>query len=59
MNADTLTSISATIGGCRRCDCYFLTPRAFCECCGLQLKATPVRGEYKARIRAKKILVPV
>jgi hypothetical protein len=44
---------------CRRCDCYFLTPKAFCECCGLQLRATPVKGEYKAKIRAKKRLVTV
>lgn len=33
---------------CRRCDCYFLTPKAFCECFGLQ-SATPVREEYKDR----------
>ena len=33
--------------------------RPFCEYCGLQLRATPVIGEYKAKIRAKKRLVTV
>ncbi|MGI8832601.1 MAG: hypothetical protein ACR2IS_08195 [Nitrososphaeraceae archaeon] len=35
----------------RRCDCYFITSKAFCERFGLQLRALPLPGEYKARIR--------
>jgi hypothetical protein len=26
---------------CRRCECYFIIQRMFCECCGMQLRATP------------------
>jgi hypothetical protein len=36
---------------CRRCECFFVTERAFCQCCGLQLRVTPSEREYKAKMR--------
>jgi hypothetical protein len=40
---------------CRRCECYFITERMFCECCGMQLRANPHCGQvYKEKVRAKK-----
>jgi hypothetical protein len=40
---------------CRRCECYFVAPEVFCECCGMQLRAKPHCGRiYKEKIRATK-----
>ena len=39
---------------CRRCECYFITNKVFCQCCGMQLRATPTERELKEKIRAKK-----
>jgi hypothetical protein len=39
---------------CRRCECYFITERMFCECCGMQLRASPAGRVYKEKVRAKK-----
>jgi hypothetical protein len=36
---------------CRRCECYFITKRLFCECCGMQLRVTPSEREYKEKMR--------
>jgi hypothetical protein len=37
---------------CRRCECYFITERMFCE---MQLRANPHCGKiYKEKVRAKK-----
>jgi hypothetical protein len=37
---------------CRRCECYFITERMFCECCG---RVNPHCGQvYKEKVRAKK-----
>jgi hypothetical protein len=45
---------------CRRCECYFITLQMFCECCGMQLRASPHCGRvYKEKVRAKKKLVAV
>ena len=40
---------------CRRRECYFVTPKVFCECCGMQLRASPhcVRM-YEEKVGAKK-----
>jgi hypothetical protein len=40
---------------CRRCECYFVTPQMFCECCGMRLRASPHCGRvYREKVRAKK-----
>jgi hypothetical protein len=40
---------------CRRCECYFITERMFCECCGMQLRASPHCGRvYREKVRANK-----
>src|SRR5215208_1483030 len=26
---------------CRRCECYFITKKILCECCGMQLRGSP------------------
>jgi hypothetical protein len=39
---------------CRRCECYFVTLKVFCECCGMQLRASPAGRVYKEEFRAKK-----
>src|ERR687898_805513 len=39
---------------CRRCECYFTTKSIFCQCCGMQLRATPAEREFKEKMRAKK-----
>ena len=41
-----------------RCECYFVTERLFCECCGMQLRASPANREYKEKVRAKRKLIP-
>jgi hypothetical protein len=41
---------------CRRCEYYFFTDR-FCECCGMQLRASPPARVYKEKVRAKKKLI--
>jgi hypothetical protein len=42
---------------CRRCECYFITKRLFCECCGMQLRVTPSEREYKEKMRENLIIV--
>jgi hypothetical protein len=42
---------------CRRCECYFITKRLFCECCGMQLRVTPSEREYKEKMRENLITV--
>ena len=39
---------------CRRCECYFITKKVFCQCCGMQLRGSPTERELKEKIRAKK-----
>src|ERR671923_902392 len=39
---------------CRRYKCYSITNKVFCQCCGMQLRATPIEKELKEKIRAKK-----
>jgi hypothetical protein len=48
--------VSYISGGkyCRRCEYYFFTERLFCECCGMQLRASPADRESKEKVRAKK-----
>ena len=36
---------------CRRCECYFITDKRFCACCGMQLRTTPVETQYKVKMR--------
>ena len=42
---------------CRRCEHYFITDRIFCECCGLQLRTTPMISAYKRILRERLITV--
>ncbi len=42
---------------CRRCECYFITERMFCECCGMRLRGSPAAREYKEKVRAKRKLI--
>jgi hypothetical protein len=39
---------------CERCECCFITKGIFCECCGMQLRATLTERELKEKARAKK-----
>jgi hypothetical protein len=39
---------------CSTCVCYIFTQQMFCKYCGMQLRASPARGEYKEKGRAKK-----
>ena len=39
---------------CRRCECYFVTEKLFCECCGMRLRGSPAARIYKEKARAKK-----
>ena len=38
---------------CRRCECFFVTDKKFCQSCGMQLRLTPSEGEYKEEIGGK------
>jgi hypothetical protein len=38
---------------CRRCEHYFITDKVFCECCGMQLRTTPMIGAYKRILRER------
>ena len=42
---------------CRRCECYFVTEKKFCQCCGMQLRITPCEGEYKEKMRENLIVI--
>jgi hypothetical protein len=44
---------------CRRCECYFVTNKIFCECCGMQLRGSPAEREYKEKIRANSRKKPI
>jgi hypothetical protein len=33
---------------------YFITEKIFSQCCGMQLRTTPIGREYKEKMRAKK-----
>ena len=39
---------------CRSCECYIITQDTSCECCGMQLRASPSRRTYKEKVRANK-----
>jgi hypothetical protein len=41
---------------CRRCECYFITKKIFCQCCGIQLRATPTEKEYKEKVNERRRL---
>jgi hypothetical protein len=45
--------VNYSAGGkyCRRCECYFITERIFCECCGMQLRRSPGGREYRETSR--------
>src|ERR671911_588237 len=38
---------------CRRCECYFITKKVFCQCCGMQLRVTPTERDLKERLNRK------
>jgi hypothetical protein len=38
---------------CRRCECYFITKKIFCECCGMQLRTTPIDAKDKSTDKRK------
>jgi hypothetical protein len=42
---------------CRRCEHYFITDKVFCECCGMQLRTTPMTSAYKRILRERLITV--
>jgi hypothetical protein len=39
----------------RRCECYFITDKIFCECCGVQLRASPAEREFKEKLLNRKV----
>jgi hypothetical protein len=39
---------------CRRCECYFITQKIFCQCCGMQLRTTPAERECREKVNSKK-----
>jgi hypothetical protein len=39
---------------CRIYECYFITNNIFCQCCGMQLRATPTERELKEKLNRKK-----
>ena len=39
---------------CRRCECYFITKRIFCQCFGMQLRATPNDTEIQSKYEERK-----
>jgi len=38
---------------CRRCECYFITNKVFCQCCGMQLRGSPAEKECKEKLNRK------
>ena len=40
---------------CRRSECYFITKKVFCQCCGMQLRSTPAERECKEKLLNRKI----
>jgi ribosomal protein L37E len=36
---------------CRRCERYMFHEGRFCACCGMQLRTTPVRTQYKVTMK--------
>jgi hypothetical protein len=42
---------------CRRCECFFVTDKKFCQCCGMQLRLTPSEGEYKEEMGENMIII--
>lgn len=42
---------------CRRCECFFVTDKKFCQCCGMQLRLTPSEGVYKEEMRENMIII--
>ena len=36
---------------CRRCERYMFHQGKFCACCGMQLRATAVRTQYKVTMK--------
>src|SRR5215208_904653 len=39
---------------CRRCECYLVTNKIFCPCCGMELRTTPIESAYKQKLRDEK-----
>jgi hypothetical protein len=35
---------------------YFITRKIFCQCCGMQLRATPAEKEYKEKLNERRRL---
>jgi hypothetical protein len=52
--ANTKVSYLAGEKYCRRCEYFFVTPKMLFECCGIRLRASPDRREYKEKVRANK-----
>jgi hypothetical protein len=42
---------------CRRCECFFVTDKKFCQSCGMQLRLTPSEGEYKEEMGENMIII--
>jgi hypothetical protein len=40
-------------------ECYFITKNIFCQCCGMQLRATPTERELKEKMRANSRKKPI
>jgi hypothetical protein len=38
----------------RRCECFIMTQQMVCKCCGMQLRASPVRRVSREKFRARK-----
>jgi hypothetical protein len=38
---------------------HFFATELFCERCGMRLRASPARSEYKEKVRAKKKMMSV
>jgi hypothetical protein len=48
-----------TAGGkyCSKCECFIImTQQMVCKCCGMQLRASPVRRVSREKFRARKKL---
>jgi rRNA maturation endonuclease Nob1 len=41
---------------CTGCEYYFITIKIFCQCCGIQLRATPTEKEYKEKVNERRRL---
>ena len=39
---------------CRRCECYFITKKIFCQCCGMQFKRYSNRKRTQGKTEYEK-----